>query len=159
MSDESKLWRLIEENPTGMMVTVEPDGGLRGRPMRAIADRDGRALWFYTRLASGKSAELERDGHVCLCFADPRVSEFVSVSGHAALSADRERIRRHWSRFVDAWFPEGPDGEDVGMIRMEIEKGEYWDGESSGVVAALKMLVASERDEIPDLGDNRRVAF
>ncbi len=154
----ARLWDLIEDNPTCMMV-AEGDAGMHGCPMRAIPDREAGELWFYTRLSSGKSAELARDGEVCLCFADTGASDYVSVTGRATVTDDRDRIRRHWSRFVDAWFPEGPEGADVGMIRVTPETGEYWDGQSSEVLAAIKMLIASERDETPDLGENRRTAL
>ena len=155
----ARLWDLIEDNPTCMMVSESASGGLHGRPMRAIPDREAGVLWFYTRMSSGKSAELEKDGEVCLCFADPRASDYVSLTGRATLSTDRDRIKAHWNRFVDAWFPEGPEGADVGMIRVEAERGEYWDGESSDVLNALKMLMASERDVEPDLGENRKVGL
>lgn len=158
MSAAEKFWDLIHDNPTCMMVTGGADG-LRGRPMHAIPDKDLDEIWFYTRLDSGKSRELEADSEVCLCFASPGRNEFVSVTGHAQVVVDRARIKDNWSTFVDAWFPEGPDGADVGMIRVDVETGEYWDGESSSVLAALKMAVASQRDETPDIGESRKVAF
>jgi general stress protein 26 len=159
MSAEDRLWTLIEEHPTCMMTTVAQDGTLRARVMRAITERARNEIWFYTRVRSGKSEEIDRDGETCLCFAAPKASDYASVSGVATLTRDPELIRKHWSRFVDAWFPEGPSGDDVGMIRVDVRKGEYWDGESSSVLAALKMLHASANDELPDLGENRKVAF
>lgn len=154
-----KFWGLIDDNPTCMMVSVDSATGLHGRPMHAVPDADAGEIWFYTRLSSGKSEELAKDGEVCLSFSDPRASDYVSVTGQASLSTDKAKIKAHWNRFVDAWFPEGPDGADVGMIRVKAERGEYWDGDSSSVLAAIKMLVASERDETPDLGENRKVAL
>ena len=158
MSDAEKLWDLIDDNRTCMMVT-DGSGGLHARPMHAIPAEDRNEIWFYTRLDSGKSRELDADGEVCLCFASPKRNEYVSVTGHAQVVVDRAKIREHWSTFVDAWFPEGPEGGEVGMIRVNVEKGEYWDGESSSILAALKMAVASQRDETPDVGENRKVAF
>jgi general stress protein 26 len=152
------LWSLIDDNPTCMLVTHEEDGDLRARPMRAIIERDRGELWFYTRLDSGKSAEIARDGAACACFGCPKSNDYVSVTGDATLGANREMIHKHWSRFVDAWFPDGPDGGDVGMIRLVIKEAEYWDGSSSSVLNALKMLRASGKDETPDLGENEKIA-
>ncbi|MEM8753830.1 MAG: pyridoxamine 5'-phosphate oxidase family protein [Pseudomonadota bacterium] len=154
-----KLWDLMEDNQTCMMVSATPGGGMRARPMQAILEHDRGEIWFYTRISSGKSEELEADGEVCLCFSCPKTSNYVSISGRAEVTDDQAMIEKHWSRFVDAWFPEGKDGGDVGMIRVTPMLGEYWDGDSSSVLAAIKMLVASERDETPDLGENRRVAM
>ena len=154
MTDQERIWALMKDNPTCMMVTQEPDGEMRARPMRAVFEPERGEVWFYTRLASGKSVEIERDGAVCLCFEDPKKANYVSVSGHATLTVDRDMVHKHWSRFVDAYFPEGPDGADVGMIRVSVEKGEYWDGDSSTVLAAVKMLGASATNREPDLGDH-----
>ncbi len=158
MTARSKFWDMIEDTDVCMMVSQGADG-LHARPMYAIVERDDRQLWFFTRLDSGKSEELQQDGEVCLCFAAPRQSDFVSVTGKAALVQDRERVDRYWSRFVDAWFPEGKDSDVVGLIRVDVSRGEYWDGESSNMLAALKMLRASQKDETPDLGENRKVSL
>lgn len=154
-----KLWKLIDDNRTCMMVTDDEGKGLHARPMHAIPDADAGEIWFYTRVSSGKSEELAKDGEVCLTFADPGTSDYVSVTGDAALSRDKDKIKHHWSKFVDAWFPEGPDGEDVGMIRVTPKSGEFWDGDSSSVLSAIKMLVASERNKTPDLGDTGKVGL
>jgi general stress protein 26 len=158
MSDDKRIWDLMEDERTCMFVTEDAEGRPRARPMHAILLRDRGEIWFYTRLRSGKSDDLHRDGAVCLSFARPSKNEYVSISGHAALSQDRAMIEEHWNTFIDAWFPEGPQGEDVAMIVVKPALGEFWDGESSGVLSALKMVIASRRDETPDLGDNRKVS-
>jgi general stress protein 26 len=160
MNPAETLWKLIDDTRTCMMVTEAPGAALHGRPMHvAHADPERKQIWFYTRLASGKSEDLAQDGRVCLCFARPSRGDYVSVSGQGTVDADRQMIHAHWSRFVDAWFPEGPDGDDVGMIRVDVEAGEYWDSDSSSVLAALKMMRASAADETPDLGENRKVSL
>lgn len=162
-TEHDRFWDLIDDIKVCMMVTegdvTAGEPALSARPMHAIPDRDARAIWFYTELVSGKTNDLARDGTVCLAFASPARNDYVSVTGTASVCQDRELIRKHWSRFVDAWFPDGPEGANVGMIRVDIEAGEYWDSQSSKIVAAAKMLIASETDERPNLGENRKVRF
>lgn len=158
-ANAGKIWKLMKDHPTCMMVSHDENGAMRARPMHAIVDEDAGELWFYTRLSSGKSEELAADGEICLCFASKSRSDFASVTGAATLSTDRARIENNWNTFVDAWFPDGPGGGDVGMIRVMPDHGEYWDGDSSSILAALKMAAASRRDETPDMGENRKVAF
>ena len=93
MSANEKLWDLIEDNPTCMMISDDAETGMHARPMRAIPDRDAKEIWFYTRLSSGKSADIAIDGEVCLAFADPGASEYVSVTGDAAISRDRMKCQ------------------------------------------------------------------
>jgi len=159
MADDDRIWALMEDQGVCMMTTAAPDGAMRARPMHAIIERERKEIWFYTRMTAGKCEEIGAASEVCLAFGCPKSNEYVSVSGDADATQDRDMIRKHWSRFIDAWFPEGPDGADVGMIRVRVSDGEYWDGESSSVLAALKMLRASATDETPDLGENRKVAF
>jgi general stress protein 26 len=154
-----KLWNLAEDEPNCQFVTATPEGQLRARPMRAYIEKDREEVWFYTRLASGKSEEVQENAEVCLCFQRPGKNEYVSISGRARLSTDREMIDKHWSTFVDAWFPEGKDGPDVGMICVQAERGEFWDSTGSSALAALKMIQASRRDETPDMGEHRKVEF
>ncbi|MEO0392130.1 MAG: pyridoxamine 5'-phosphate oxidase family protein [Pseudomonadota bacterium] len=158
MSNEQKLWDLVEKNNICMMVTKEPSGAMRGRPMHAIIERDAREIWFFTRLDQDKKSEVA-DGDVCLSFSDPDSSDYVSISGRATVTQDRDRVEEYWSRFVDAWFPEGKDSDVVGLIRVAVDKGEYWDGESSSIISVVKMLLASEQVEMPDMGENEKVAI
>lgn len=159
MNDTDRLWSLMGDQQTCMMITATPDGRMRGRPMHAILEQALNEIWFYTRLKDGKCDEVENDAQICLTFGCPKSNDYVSVSGAAQVRRDPAMIHKHWSRFVDAWFPEGPDGPEVGMICVRPEAGEYWDGESSSVLAALKMLRASATDETPDLGEHGAVAM
>ncbi|HCI45865.1 MAG TPA: general stress protein [Rhodospirillaceae bacterium] len=158
-NNEEKLWHLIRDIHNCMMVTKEPSGAMRARPMHAFVEPERKEIWFYTRLDNGKSIELQENGDICLCFSSPSDSDYISISGHASLDDDRQMIDKHWSPFVDAWFPEGKDSPVVGMIRVAVDKGEYWDGKSGSIVSAIRMLVAAETDEMPDLGDHGKVAI
>jgi general stress protein 26 len=159
MTDDDRIWTLIENQTVCMMTTATPDGALRARPMHALPERDSAEIWFYTRMSGGKCDEIEDDAQVCLGFARPQSNDYVSLSGVAAATQDRAMIRKHWSPFVAATFPEGPDGPDVGMIRVRLTAGEYWDGDNSSLLAGLKMLLGAARGETPDLGENRKVDF
>ncbi|MGM0584927.1 MAG: pyridoxamine 5'-phosphate oxidase family protein [Pseudomonadota bacterium] len=154
-----RMWTLAEEEPDCHLVTATAQGQLRSRPMRAFIDRENEEVLFYTRLDTGKSREVSENAQVCLCFSRPSKNDYVSISGRARITTDRALVDRHWSRFVEAWFPEGPGGADVGMIRVQAERGEYWEGTSSSVLAALKMLRASARDETPELGRRGKTEF
>jgi general stress protein 26 len=159
MADDDRIWTLMDDQGVCMMTTATPEGALRARPMHAVLERERKEVWFYTRMKDGKCEEIADDAQVCLAFSCPKSNDYVSVSGVASATQDRAMIRKHWSRFVAAWFPDGPDGADVGMIRVRVTQGEYWDGDSSSLLAALKMLAASASDETPDMGENRKVAF
>jgi general stress protein 26 len=122
----SRLWTLIADMEVAMM-TTEDAGILRSRPMAAV-DRDSAgALWFFTRASSHKVAELGGDERVNLSYADPIRDTYVSMSGKASLVRDADEIVRRWDDRLLTWFPNGRDDPDTALLRVRVERGEYWD--------------------------------
>lgn len=151
-----KLWRLVEEIGTGMLVT-EDDGLLRGRPMTVTVRPELNELHMLTRRSSHKAAELEREARASLVFSDRDKGDYVSLSGAARISQDREAIRALWGPYADAWFDEGPDGADVAMVRFRALRAEYWDTSSSLLKQAWQIALAARTEGTPDLGEQRKL--
>jgi general stress protein 26 len=156
--DVQRLGALIEDLGVAMMTTVEPDGSLRSRPMHTHLDGefDG-TLWFFTREHSTKVFEIDRDRHVNLSFACPKSEKYVSVSGRARVVQDRERAERMWTPAYEAWFPEGLDDPELALIRVEADKGEYWDTAPGAVVHAVGYLKAKLTGAPHSPGDHEKI--
>lgn len=152
-----KFWDLIEEDHACMLVTHGPGGTLHARPMQAIIERDQHEILFFTQLAAGKSHEIETSGEVCITFTSQRKNDYVAVQGTAELTQDRALIDKHWSPVVKAWFPKGKDDPNVGLVRVHVRGGEYWDTASSDIVNLLRMMTAAATGKRPDMGENRKV--
>lgn len=121
----SKLQELLDEADIAMLVTETADGELRSRPM-SIADTGSEgALWFVTGEDSGKLDEIERRPDVNLAISDDHV--YVSVSGQAEVSNDRQRIRQMWSPAWEVWFSEGPEDPNIRLVKVTPSTAEYWD--------------------------------
>ena len=88
------------------------------------ADKAGD-LWFFTRLASPKTAEVSRDGHVNLAYAHPSKQHYISVLGRAEMVRDKGLIQDKWSEAMRTWFPEGKDDPQLALIRVHPERGEF----------------------------------
>ena len=74
------------------------------------------------------------------------------VAGSAQLSRDPELIRRLWSPTYRAWFPEGKDDREATVIRVAVERIDYWEPPSNGVVRlvqAVKAVLTRRVVEIP----------
>ena len=81
-NDRQKVWELIKDVRIALLVTSAEEG-LRGRPMAAMnKDFDGR-LWFASRDATPKLAEIADDSHVLLAYSEPKDQNYVSVAGTA----------------------------------------------------------------------------
>lgn len=129
-----KLGELIHDVKVAMLTTVEPDGHLRSRPMATQgSDFDGQ-LWFFTGLDSGKVNEVQREQHVNVAYSQPDKQIYVSVSGKASVSRDRAKLEELWSPIHKAWFPKGLDDPNLGLLRVDIDRAEYWDAPSAKLV-------------------------
>lgn len=148
--DIKKLSELIQDIRIAMLTTVDDRGMLRSRPMvTQEAPFDGD-LWFFTGKDTGKVHEVEHDQDVNVAYSDPDRQQYVSVSGKAYVVSDRQKVDELWHPMLKAWFPEGKDDPDIGLIRVRVEKAEYWDSPSGKVVQLLgfvKALTKGERYE------------
>jgi general stress protein 26 len=152
-----KLRELIREIRVAMMTTTEPDGTLRSRPMATIDDPSDSALWFFTKGDSPKVDEVRRERHVNLSYADPAHQKYVSVSGTAMLVRDRKRAEAYWNPLDKAWFPKGLDDPELALLRVDINKAEYWDVPSSTMVHLVGFVKALATGQSYQPGDHARV--
>ncbi|WP_162426384.1 pyridoxamine 5'-phosphate oxidase family protein [Pontibacter pudoricolor] len=152
-----KLIDKIKDIDIAMMTTADDDGSLRSRPMRNMQIKEDGIIWFFTGYESAKSHELKNDSHVNLSYADPSNNLYVSVSGRASLSRDKAKIDELWNPAMKAWFPEGIDDPNVGLIKVTIDKAEYWDSPNSAVVHLYGVVKAAITGERADPGENKKI--
>jgi general stress protein 26 len=131
-----KLAELIKDIRIAMLTTIDDHGTLRSRPMAAQQVEFDGDLWFFTRARGGKSDEIGHDHRVNVSFAEPGKSRFVSVTGYGFLVRDEDKMRGLWSPLYRAYFPDGLDDPDLALLKVDVERAEFWDG-PSGVVVHL----------------------
>ena len=118
-----------------MVVTHEGHGEhLRARPMAVRSARDERAIYFLTDVDAPKADEIRRNDSVCLALADTRGQKYVSVSGHAEIINDRERIKKLWSVYDKAFWADKNDPR-IKILRVTLESAEFWEGAGAVVTA------------------------
>jgi general stress protein 26 len=104
------LYGLIDGIETAMLTTRRPDGSLVSRAMQTQRRTAGTDLWFMTNLESDKFEELALDPHVNVSYFRDRTREWVSVSGRAILSRDRDLIDSLYKPDWKAWLGDQGDG-------------------------------------------------
>jgi general stress protein 26 len=156
--DFTQLKSLIEDIKVGMLTTEDDDGTLRSRPLQTVGVDDDGSLWFFTSATSPKVAESKADGgRVNLSYANPGKHDYVSVSGKATLTRDREKMKQLWTKWVEAFFPKGLNDPDLALLRVDIEKAEYWDAPGSAIGRAYGLAKALTTGKTDALGENRKV--
>ena len=104
-----KMYEQIEEIEIAMMTTRRPDGHLQSRAMATQKRAPGADLWFVTLDETEKLRDLAGDPHVNLTYYKDRTREWVSVSGIARVTRDRQKIRELYAPDWKAWFPKEDD--------------------------------------------------
>src|SRR5262245_53601861 len=155
-TEDKKLQELLGDFSHAMLVTRTTDGELRSRPM-AVADIEPDGLmWFITERHSGKIGELAADNHVNVALQSR--NKFISISGRATPLDDRRKVAALWNEAWRVWFPGGKDDPGLILLRVQGEKGEYWD--NSGV-SGIKYLIEAGRaylsGEKPDVESDPKV--
>lgn len=115
------------------MLTTWNGSEMRSRPMSTQTVETDGEIWFFTRIQSGKSHEIEQHPAVNVAYSDPKGFRFVSVSGDAEIIIDREKAKQLWTPHVKEYF-DGPEDPELALIRVQIHSGEYWDHESQEMV-------------------------
>lgn len=140
-----------------MLTTTEADGSLRSRPMATSQAQDNGVLWFFTAKGSGKAAEIAHDAQVNLSYAEPDKQLYVSVSGMASVQDNKAKAKELWTPLLKAWFPQGLDDPNLGLLRVSIDHAEYWDAPSNKMVQLFGMLQAAVTGKPYDQGENEKL--
>ncbi len=151
-----KLWPMIRSIKVAMLATWDGEH-LRSRPMHAHVDEASGELLFFTRLDSGKTREARRYHEVNVAFVDNVAQTWVSVSGRAGIELDDAVIRRFWTPFAAAWFPEGLDDPELALLRVEPEVAEYWDVTAGGMRYLWEISKANVTGQAPEIGEMGRI--
>jgi general stress protein 26 len=139
-SDElTRMARLIDGMSVAMLTHASADGYLVSRPMAPLElDADG-ALWFFIDRSTQRPDALRS---VNLSFVDADKSIFVSISGHAEVIGNRERITQMWTPLARPWFPEGATSDRLALLKLVPHHIEYWDAPHSRLVRLLALAAS-----------------
>ena len=153
-----KLREMVKDIDFCMLTTVDENGDLHSRPMSINEQIDPNGdLWFFTGASSHKVSEILRVPRVNVSFADPDNQNYVSITGAAQLVRDRNKIAELWKPEFKMWFPEGKDDPDIALLRISLEKAEYWDSPSSTIGYVLNFVSSLVMGKEADHGENRKI--
>ena len=148
--DVSKLVDKIKDIKIAMMTTIENGDELHSRPMYTQKPEEDGTLWFFTEQDSQKVDEVQKDRHVNLGYSNPDDNLYVAISGTAQVVTDRAKIKELWSEGLRGWFPNGSDDPNIALLKVVIDKGEFWDSPNSTLLRAYayaKAVITGERDQ------------
>src|SRR2546423_6997591 len=141
------LYDLIEGIETAMFTTRRPNGQLASRPMATQHRIEGADLWFVTNVETHKLDELALDPHVNCAYYNNRTHEWVSVSGVAHVSKNRNRIRQLYQEEWKDWLGDeggdrdgGPPDSRIALIPVDADYPCYLQGNKARPIILLHTL-------------------
>lgn len=143
------VWTAIKKLRVAML-TTEEDGRLVSRPMASLGRPEDGVIYFITH-AHTHIADKSESVRVNLAYSDTDSNTYLSVSGIARMTQDREKLRELWSLWSEAWLPQGPDAPDVALVTVEPIDAKLWDADSKLIYAA-RMLTATVTKTPPPEG-------
>ena len=161
-AEQDKVWHLIKEERSALLVTVGEDGVLGARPMGCLQKTFEGTLWFITFRRSGKLTDIHNDEQVLIAYARPKRYEYVEISGRARVVEDRARMRELWREGLRVWFPKGLDDPLIALIEVEVETARYWTRPASLMAYAwlyAKARIAGKRASTDAVADTDVVRF
>jgi general stress protein 26 len=163
-SELEKFYSIVESIETAMMTTRRADGHLRSRAMATQKRAGGADLWFVTREGSSKLVEIENDPHVNLSYYRDGNREWVSVSGTAIISRDRNKVRELWQPDWQIWFEDEGDPLDgtaddprMVLIGVTVHAAEFLEVNKSKPVLLFEFVKGWITGEEPEFGEMHHV--
>lgn len=154
-----ELYALIDEMEIALMTTRRANGMLVTRPMATQKRNPIADLWFVTDIETHKVEHLEDDPHIGLGYYDNGSKEWVSVSGIASISQDRQKIRELHQPDWQVWFPNeggnrdgGPDDPRLALILVEAHEVSYMKSKYSTPRVLFEIARGMITGRTPDLG-------
>ena len=126
-----------------MLATLDGDGTLNARPVATVGVDDGGVVWVFIAATGGIAQDLQRGSRAYLCVMDVGKDIYVWLRGHGALVDYPAKVKALWNTFAGAWFPGGPTDPSLGLLRVEVEQGDYWDVTSSKIAQFFMLAKAA----------------
>lgn len=159
-----KLYDMIDDIEIAMLTTRRPDGHLESRAMANQKRAEGADLWFVTTEHTAKLRDIVHDPHVNLAYYKDRTREWVSVSGLARISRDRQIIHELYATDWKMWFPdEGdprhgtPDDPRMVLIGVDVHAAVFLEVDKPQPVVLYELVKGWLTGEMPDVGNMHRV--
>lgn len=146
-TDQKKLVDLLDDMPIAMMTTFGAEGP-RSLPMARQEAEPTAELWFITARDTEHVRAIATEPRVALTFSSR--STWVALEGRAAVVDDTAKLQELWNTFAEAWLPGGPEDDNATLIRVDVERGEYWDTPGSRLASALSFAKAKVTGETYD---------
>lgn len=127
------LWKKMAQSP---FVMFGLRNGAHSVPLTAQLDEDlVDTIYFLI----GRDNRIAAGGPAMLQYVSKGHDYFACISGTAKLEENPALVDKFWNKWAEAWFPQGKEDPNLGLLRFDIDSAELWDSDVS-VTGVLKLL-------------------
>ena len=159
-----ELRRLVDGIKVAMLTTRRADGHMVSRPMATQKPAAGADFWFATMQNMPKVAEISKEPRVNLSYYKDRTKEWVSISGEARISRDRDKIRELWEPDWKFWFPDeggekdgGADDPRIVLVGVRAVSAQYMTLEKPQALVLFDLVTSKLTGKTPEIGEVKRI--
>ena len=149
-----KMKELAEDVKFCMLATTDSTNNLYGRPMTTMQIEDDGTIWFFTSDHTKSAVKAKEDEKVCLNYAHPGKSTYLTVQGTSHLVKDKKKMEELWTPVLKAWFPNGLEEQDIALLKVTPEQAHYWDTDASKLVVLFSMMKSAITGTTGDTGNH-----
>lgn len=154
MSDDELdiVRKILKAARTASVTTRTQSGELHSRPLAVIEDDFDGTMWFFTPHPSPKTTDIAAHPDVNVSIGDGK--GWLSMSGTARVSRDRQKIDEYWNPWAEAYFEGGRDDPAVALLEISVASIHYWDLDKPAIVTAFEVVKGIVTRSAPDVGDD-----
>lgn len=132
-AETKKIAKIMRDLDFCMFTTFTKSGDMFARPMsnNRNVEYDGD-VWFFSPSDSRLVAEIQSNPRTQLSYMDTKQFRFISMSGSTEIVRDVAKKRALWEKSMEQWFPDGPESENVVLLKVRPTLIAYWTGEGDG---------------------------
>jgi len=135
-AERQRVRQVIAQTSVAMFVTLDDHGDHQGRPMLPLLVDNDPHIYLLTRQSSRKVTHVEARPQVGLMIS--AADSYFSIVGRADISRDAQLIGRLWHPSYRAWFPGGRDDREVTVLRVSVDRIDYWEPPRSRFVRVFQ---------------------
>lgn len=148
--ERRELWKRLADERVAMLSTQDADGTPIARPVMPVRIEPEGRVWLFTAADGDIAGDIRRDPRVQVLFVNHESELYASLAGVAEVLHDPKKAREIWSASAGVFYPNGPDDANLGLVRIDVHRGDYWDMKDGKLVRFFKLVVAAIAGVRPD---------
>lgn len=133
----------LTESKTCLFCTYTDSYNFESRPMTTMGVDENGTMWYLCSKDSDIAKQVEKQSNVDILYADTGSNDYLALKGKGTVGRDQAAIDKYWSAFAKAYFDDGKDDSNIRTIKVEPDRGHYWESKDGKIISLAKILITA----------------